>query len=136
MEFDDLPTPREARETVDPNNLIWYDKELAEYEGGKKRWEFELWNFGYSDAFEYCKDIWLAFGYNIVLIDFTDYIDLIWRFKINGMTCIWYYDDFPGYHYIVPYKETEENLNKLEEYIKVIVNELNRLVIEKRIEPC
>ncbi|OBV29592.1 hypothetical protein BKN38_04005 [Helicobacter sp. CLO-3] len=133
MESSDLPTPREE---IDPLDLIWYDKEYAEDESGKMRWEFELWNFGYTNAFEYCKDIWLAFGYNIVLIDFMDCVDtMVWRFKINGMTCIWFYDDFPPRHYILPYKETEENLNKLEEYIKVILNELNRLVIEKRIEP-
>lgn len=136
MEFNDVPTARETRETIDPHHLIWYDKEYNEDETGKMRWEFELWNFGYEDAFEYCRDIWLAFGYNIVLIDFMDCLDtIIWHFSINDMRCVWYFNDFPAYHYIIPCKETEENLNKLEDYIKIITNELNKLAIEKRIEP-
>ncbi|WP_233715885.1 hypothetical protein [Helicobacter trogontum] len=100
------------------------------------RWEFEIWNFGYSDAFDYCKDIWLAFGYNIVLLEYKDMIEtMAWVFSINDLTCIWYYNDYPPYHYILPCKETEENLNKLENYIKVIVNELNKCVKNNEIKP-
>ncbi|WP_258864897.1 hypothetical protein [Helicobacter sp. MIT 14-3879] len=45
--------------------------------------------FGYSDAFEYCQDIWLAFHCNIVLIDFKDLIDtMAWDFSINDIRCV------------------------------------------------
>lgn len=56
---------------------------------GNKRWQFEILGFGYSDAFEYCQDIWLAFHCNIVLIDFKDLIDtMAWDFSINDIRCV------------------------------------------------
>lgn len=116
---------------------IWYDKEYNEDEKGNMRWEFEIWNFGYSDAFDYCKDIWLAFGYNIVVREHIDYVEtLVWFFSIDNLPCAWCFNDYPPYQYVILCtKETKENLARLEEYIKVVVDELNQCVKKNEIKP-
>ena len=132
----ELPTPREVAERENLNYFIWYDKEYNENHKGQFRYEFELWNFGYEDAFNLCGTIWTIFGYDIVLLDFIDLVETqLWHFSINDMSCLWYFNDFPAYHYIIPLNETQENLNKLEDCMKILVNELNRIAIEKIIDP-
>ncbi|MCX2716444.1 hypothetical protein OQH61_01655 [Helicobacter sp. MIT 21-1697] len=133
---EDLPTPREAAERENLNYLMWCDKEWNEDDEGNMRWEFELWNFGYEDALNLCGAIWTIFDCNIVLLDFYDLVETkIWRFSINDMPCLWYFNDFPAYHYIIPFEQTQENCAKLEGYMKILVDELNRIAIEKIIEP-
>lgn len=125
------------RETTKTDNPIWYDKEYNEDNKGNMRWEFEIWNFGYSDAFDYCKDIWLAFGYNIIVGEHIDYVEtLVWFFSIDDLPCMWCFNDYPPYQYVtLCTRETEENLKRLEEYVKVIVDELNKCVKNNEIEP-
>lgn len=124
-------------DTTQSDSPIWYDKEYNEDNKGNMRWEFEIWNFGYSDAFDYCKDIWLAFGYNIVVREHIDYVEtLVWFFSIDDLPCAWCFNDYPPYQYVILCtKETEENLKRLEEYIKVVVDELNQCVRKNEIEP-
>lgn len=133
---ENLPIPREVAERENLDYFIWYDKEYNENDKGQFRYEFELWNFGYEDAFNLCGTIWTIFGYDVVLLDFIDLVETqLWHFSINDMSCLWYFNDFPAYHYIIPLNETQENLNKLEDYMKILVNELNRIVIGKIIDP-
>lgn len=118
------------------NQRIWCDMEYNEDEKGNMRWEFEIWNFGYEDAFDYCKDIWLAFGYNVVVWKYIDCVEtLVWYFSIDDLPCVWCFNDFPPYHYVFPIHQTDKKLQKLKKSITIIIDELNRLVEEKEITP-
>ena len=49
---------------------------------------------------------------------------------------MWCFNDYPPYQYVtLCTRETEENLKRLEEYVKVIVDELNKCVKNNEIEP-